>query len=132
MWDVTQHSLFIVPLLTCLIAIGIRTLFCKFNLELMKVFMMLQIFLIYVFTLIALLLYISIEDIELFKQKFFLQYIFYVISMVLGAICILISFIFMVYYFFRSLKRQLIKTSILFQIEQKQLAQREEQQLLRA
>ena len=59
LWEGSSYSVFVIPINTFLVFFGIRLLFCKLNLEVMKFILIIDLLLIYIFTLLGLILYLT-------------------------------------------------------------------------
>ncbi|CDW79620.1 UNKNOWN [Stylonychia lemnae] len=118
LWEVSANSVFVIPVNSILIAAGLRLLFCKIQLEAMKISLIAILFLLYVTSMIGMTLYASQTNQDLFKQNFFLQYIILTISLVLGFLTEIIAILMMAYYFMKVLQVQIKKISHLYLVEQ--------------
>ena len=91
LWEGSSYSVFVIPINTFLVCLGIRLLFCKMNFEVMKFILIIDTLLIYIFTILGLILYLTASSQpdkgENFKQHFFLQYIIMAVALVLGFLC---------------------------------------------
>lgn len=67
LWEVSASSVIIIPLNSFLIALGLRMLFCKMKLEIMKFSLIAILFLLYITSMIGLTLYSSQGNSDLFK-----------------------------------------------------------------
>eukprot|EP00347_Sterkiella_histriomuscorum_P023908 403332969 len=137
LWEISSSSVIIIPLNSFFIALGLRLLFCKIQLEIMKFSLIALLFMLYVSSMIGLTLYSSQSNTDLFKQNFFLQYIIMTISLVLGILTEVIAMLMMAYYFMKVMQVQIKKVSHLFLLEkqeallgkqQQQIAQQNQQQ----
>ncbi len=118
LWKISGNSIFLIPANTSLIAFGLRLLFCKLELELMRTILFLIIGILYLTSTIGLIQYVVHAKLDLLKEFFFLQYIILTISLVLGMIAELIAFIMMSFYFMRLLQTHIKKVSHLYLLEE--------------
>ena len=109
MWEISGNSVFVIPANTLLIAAGLRALFCKMQLDLMKTLLFTFLGILYLTSAIGLALYSTAADLELLKLSFFLQYIILTISIVLGLVAELIAFVMMAFYFMKLLQAHIRK-----------------------
>jgi hypothetical protein len=58
LWEGSSYSVFIIPINTFLICLGMRMLFCKLNIEVLKLILIIDLLLIYISTLLGLILYL--------------------------------------------------------------------------
>jgi len=72
LWEISGDSIFVIPVNTMLIALGLRVLFCKLKLEIMKTVLFTLLGLLYLTSAIGLILYTTASDLELLKMNFFL------------------------------------------------------------
>ena len=101
LWELSAGSVIIIPLNSLFIASGLRLLFCKVRIEVMKYSLLVILLLLYVSSMIGLSLYSTQSNLDLFKQNFFLQYIILTISLVLGFLTEAIALLMMAYYFMK-------------------------------
>lgn len=101
LWELSAGSVMIIPLNSLFIASGLRLLFCKVRIEVMKYSLLVILLLLYVSSMIGLSLYSTQSNLDLFKQNFFLQYIILTISLVLGFLTEAIALLMMAYYFMK-------------------------------
>lgn len=59
LWEGSSYSVFIIPINTFLVCLAIRLLFCKLNFEVMKFILIIDVLLIYIFTILGLILYLT-------------------------------------------------------------------------
>ena len=58
LWEGSSFAVFVIPINTFLIFSGIRMLFCKLNIEVLKLILIIDLLLIYVSTILGLILYL--------------------------------------------------------------------------
>lgn len=69
LWEGSYYSVFVIPINTGLICFALRLLFCKVHVELMKVMLMVDLVLLYIFSCLGLICYlISSSESDNFKQ----------------------------------------------------------------
>lgn len=105
-------------------------LFCKLNVEVMKTILIIDLLLIYIFTLIGLICYLTATSVQEngdnFKQHFFIQFIIMAIALVLGFLTQFIALLLISCNMMRSMQKSLNKNAELYQEEY----DREEEELL--
>jgi O-antigen ligase len=121
LWEGSSYSVFVIPINTLLISIGLRLLFCKLNVEVMKTILIVDLLLIYICTIIGLICYLiassNPNNGDNFKQNFFVQYIILAIALVLGFLTQFIALLLISCKVMRSMQESLSKNAVMYQEE---------------
>lgn len=73
LWEGSNYSVFVIPVNTIFVCLGLRILFCKLHSELMKVILILDLLALYISSVIGLICYlIASSENDYFKTNFFL------------------------------------------------------------
>lgn len=121
LWEGSSYAVFVIPINTFLICLGMRLLFCKINVEVMKFILIIDLLLIYVSTILGLILYLtasqSASNASNFKEHFFLQYIIMAVSLVLGFLSQFIALLLLSCSFMKSMRTSISENASYYQEE---------------